>query len=104
MERTADPEAAGGAPNVSVRVLPLNGTITQVVVSGGFVILDFPTNGARSAEPTTVYSEGISGALYLDRLDEVRTYAEVWNALTAQALSVEESRQRMQEIKERHHD
>ncbi|MGC4812515.1 helix-turn-helix domain-containing protein [Micromonospora sp. DT228] len=95
---------ASDARNVSIRVLPLNGTITQVVVSGGFVILDFPTNGARSAEPTTVYNEGLSGALYLDRVDEVRTYAEVWNALTAQALSVEESRKLMQGIKERQHD
>ncbi|MFC5923172.1 helix-turn-helix domain-containing protein [Micromonospora vulcania] len=95
---------ASDAPNVSVRVIPLNATITQVVVSGGFVILDFPTNGARSAEPTTVYNEGLSGALYLDRLEEVKTYAEVWNALTAQALSVEESRKLMQGIKERQDD
>ncbi|WFE39628.1 helix-turn-helix transcriptional regulator [Micromonospora sp. WMMD998] len=95
---------ASDAPNVSVRVLPLGGAITYMVVSGGFVILNFPTKGARSAEPTTVYSEGLSGALYLDRLDEVRTYAEVWKGLAAQALSVEESRKLMQRIKERHRD
>ncbi|MEU7572546.1 helix-turn-helix transcriptional regulator [Micromonospora sp. NPDC049240] len=95
---------ASDAPNVSVRVLPLGGAITYIVVSGGFVILDFPTKGARSAEPTTVYNEGLSGALYLDRTDEVRTYAEVWKALAAQALGVAESRKLMQEIKERHRD
>ncbi|MEU8262965.1 helix-turn-helix transcriptional regulator [Micromonospora sp. NPDC048999] len=91
-------------PNVSIRVLPLNGRLSQVAVSGGFVILDFPTNGARSAEPTTVYNEGLSGALYLDRIEEVRAYAEVWNTLTDQALSVDESRKLMQRIKERHYE
>ncbi|MFY1650935.1 helix-turn-helix domain-containing protein [Solwaraspora sp. WMMB762] len=95
---------AGVAPNVSVRLLPLSKKLSQVAIAGSFVILDFPTNGARSAEPTTVYNEGLSGALYIDRLEEVRAYAEVWNALTRQALSVEESRKLMQEIKGRNHD
>jgi len=95
---------ASEAPNVSLRVLPLNGRLTQVVVSGGFVILDFPTVGARSAEPTTVYNEGLSGALYIDRLEEVRVYAEVWKTLTSQALSVEQSRKLLHGIKEKHDD
>ncbi|WP_082106359.1 helix-turn-helix domain-containing protein [Micromonospora haikouensis] len=95
---------ASTAPNVSVRVLPLNKRLSQAAIAGSFVILDFPTNGARSAEPTTVYNEGLSGALYIDRLEEVRAYAEVWNTLTHQALSVEESRKLMQAIKERNHD
>ncbi|MCW3838923.1 helix-turn-helix domain-containing protein [Micromonospora yasonensis] len=95
---------AGEAPNVSVRLLPLNKRLSQVAIAGSFVILDFPTNGARSAEPTTVYNEGLSGALYIDRLEEVRAYAEVWNTLTSQALSVEESHKIMQGIKERYHD
>lgn len=95
---------ASTAPNVSVRLLPLSKRLSQVAIAGSFVILDFPTNGARSAEPTTVYNEGLSGALYIDRLEEVRAYAEVWNTLTRQALSVEESRKLMQVIKERYHD
>jgi len=94
---------AGVAPNVSVRLLPLSKKLSQVAIAGSFVILDFPTNGARSAEPTTVYNEGLSGALYIDRFEEVRAYAEVWNTLTRQALSVEESRKLMQEIKGRNH-
>ncbi|RLP94566.1 XRE family transcriptional regulator [Micromonospora sp. BL4] len=93
---------ASAAPNVSIRLLPLDSRLSQVAVAGNFVILDFPTNGARSAEPTTVYSEGLSGALYLDRIEEVRAYAEVWKTLTAEALSVQETRKLMQDIKERH--
>ncbi|MEV4491945.1 helix-turn-helix transcriptional regulator [Micromonospora coxensis] len=95
--------AASEAPNISVRVLPLSAGLNRVCVSGSFVILDFPTKGARSAEPTTVYNDGLSGALYLDRVDEVREYAEEWNTLAAQALSVEESRELMREVKERRH-
>ncbi|MFI7022802.1 helix-turn-helix domain-containing protein [Micromonospora sp. NPDC049900] len=95
---------ASTAPNVSVRLLPLSKSLSQAAIAGSFVILDFPTNGARSAEPTTVYNEGLSGALYIDRLEEVRAYAEVWNTLMHQALGVEESRKLMQEIKEEDHD
>ncbi|WP_092375394.1 DUF5753 domain-containing protein [Micromonospora phaseoli] len=95
---------AGEAPNVSVRIAPLNGKLNRAAVAGSFVILDFPVKGARSAEPTTVYNESLSGALYLDRLDEVRAYAEVWNQLSAAALSSEESRTLLRRIMERHHD
>ena len=57
---------ASDAPNVTVRVLPFGRRLSDVAVAGNFVILDFPTHGARSAEPTTVYNEGLCGALYLD--------------------------------------
>ncbi|MEU7619584.1 helix-turn-helix transcriptional regulator [Micromonospora rifamycinica] len=93
----------GEEPNITVRVLPLGTGLSEAAIAGSFVILDFPTRGARSAEPTTVYNEGLSGALYLDRLEEVKAYAEVWSTLTAQALSVEDSQKCMQEIKEEHH-
>ncbi|MFJ6195633.1 helix-turn-helix domain-containing protein, partial [Micromonospora sp. NPDC092111] len=78
--------AASEAPNITVRVLPLGGGLSRAAIAGSFVILDFPTKGARSAEPTTVCNEGLSGALYLDRVEEVRAYAGVWSTLTAQAL------------------
>ncbi|WP_307868966.1 helix-turn-helix transcriptional regulator [Micromonospora sp. C95] len=96
--------AASDAANVTVRVLPLGRKLSDAAVVGNFAILDFPTRGARSAEPTTVYTEGLSGALYLDRVAEVRAYAGVWTELSAEALSVEESRTLLRRIRERHHD
>lgn len=93
---------ASDLPNVTVRVLPLSAGLSQAAAAGSFVILDFPTKGARSAEPTTVYKEALSGALYIDRLDEVRRYAEAWNEIDALALTVAESRTLMQAIKERY--
>ncbi|MEV2241140.1 helix-turn-helix transcriptional regulator [Micromonospora sp. NPDC049891] len=96
--------AASEKPNVSIRISPLGSKLTRAAVAGSFVILDFPTQGARSAEPTTVYCEGLTGALYLDRLEEVRAYAELWNHISAEALSVEASQTLMRQIKERQHD
>ncbi|MGC5285113.1 helix-turn-helix domain-containing protein [Micromonospora sp. DT231] len=95
--------ASNEAPNVSLRLLPIAHKLSRAAIAGSFVVLDFPTKGARSAEPTTVFKESVSGALYLDRLEEVKAYAEVWNTLREQALSVEDSCKLMQEIKERHH-
>nr|WP_231933575.1 helix-turn-helix transcriptional regulator [Micromonospora coxensis] len=95
--------AASGEPNITLRVLPLATELSRACVAGSFVILDFPTKGARSAEPTTVYKEGLSGALYLDRVEEVREYAQEWGKLAARALGVEESRELMREIRERRH-
>ncbi|MER5702217.1 Scr1 family TA system antitoxin-like transcriptional regulator [Micromonospora sp. NPDC002296] len=69
---------------------------------GGEVGVEFGVPGVEL--PTTVYNEGLSGALYIDRLEEVQAYAEVWNTLMHQALGVEESRKLMQEIKEKDHD
>ncbi|WP_018251447.1 helix-turn-helix domain-containing protein [Salinispora mooreana] len=101
IERLLD---ASTTPNISVRVMPLGGKLSQVVTSGSFVILDFPKIGLRPAEPTTVYNEGLSGALYLDRIAEVRTYADAWNSLTAQALDADDSRKALLTIKEKYYD
>ncbi|TCB90759.1 XRE family transcriptional regulator [Micromonospora zingiberis] len=96
--------AATELPNVTIRIAPLGARLNRAVVAGSFVILDFPVKGARSAEPTTVYHESLTGALYLDRLDEVRAYAEGWNQLSATALDSEESQALLRRIKERHDD
>ena len=41
-------------------------------MSGLFVILRFPVNGdGRESEPATVYKDGFTGALYLDKPQEV---------------------------------
>lgn len=85
----------------SVRVIPLATPLVHFSVTGSFVILEFPTIGTRSAEPTTVYREGLAGALYLDRAEEVRSYGEAWNFLVNNSLPEDDSRKLMQEIKEK---
>ncbi|WP_091659188.1 DUF5753 domain-containing protein [Micromonospora auratinigra] len=66
--------SASERTNVSVRVVPLAAGPHLGAVAGSFVILDFPaTKGGRTApEPSVVYSESLTGALYLDKPAELR--------------------------------
>jgi Domain of unknown function (DUF5753) len=84
---------AGAAkiPDVDLRVVPLSARPHHTLVTGAFVILEFPTTGARPAEPTTVYSEGLTGALYLDRPQEVDAFETAWAMLGDTALDVDDS-------------
>ena len=82
---------ASQAPNISVRVLPSVVGPHRASVAGGFVILDFPAVGARPPEPATVYSESLTGALYLDRPTEVSAYSDAWQELDSLALGLGES-------------
>ncbi|MGC5031089.1 helix-turn-helix domain-containing protein [Micromonospora sp. DT229] len=94
-------------PNVSVRVVPLAAGPHPGAVAGSFVILDFPTtNGGRTApEPSVVYSESLTGALYLDKPDELRAYEDTWEGLAALALGEAESRDMIKRlIGEMQHD
>jgi transcriptional regulator with XRE-family HTH domain len=73
-------------PNVSVRVLPMSAGLHPAAFCGEFTILEFPTNGNRAGEPTTIYSESLTGALYLDKPAEVKEYEDVWAALMEASL------------------
>ena len=80
----------------NVRVLPLSAAPHRASVSGKFTILEFPAldptdKGAH--EPPTVYSDGLTGAIYLDKPHEIDAYEEVWNDIDRLALSVEGSNQ-----------
>ncbi|MBO4207122.1 helix-turn-helix domain-containing protein [Micromonospora echinofusca] len=94
--------AVGQQPNVSLRVLPLGCAPSHGATAGSFVIFDFPTVGARPADPTTIYHESLTGALYLDRVEEVRAYAEAWKAFGINALNEDDSRKLLETIKEEH--
>ena len=85
--------------HVSVRVLPLSVGPHRGAVAGAFVILDFPTgNGRGPVEPPTVYHESLTGALYLDKPDEVTAYREIWSSLDGLALDEGESRKMIVKI------
>lgn len=78
--------------NISVRILPLTAGPPVAGEAGTFVILDFPAPfGRTAAEPTTIYVEGITGALYLDRPAEVAVYGQLWSDLETRALDAAQS-------------
>ncbi|MGR6319944.1 helix-turn-helix transcriptional regulator [Micromonospora soli] len=85
---------ASERPNVSVRVVPLAAGPHLGAVAGSFLILDFPvTKGGRAApEPSVVYSESLTGALYLDKPAELRAYEEAFASVAQLAQSEAESR------------
>jgi hypothetical protein len=79
------------AANVSLRVLPCSIGPHGASVAGGFIILDYPAMGTRPAGPCTVYSESLTGAFYLEKPAEVKTYADAWQTLGDLALGKEAS-------------
>ncbi|MFI7280130.1 helix-turn-helix domain-containing protein [Micromonospora chersina] len=86
-------------PNVSLRVVPFAAGPHPGSVAGSFVILDFPASkGGRAPEPSVVYSESLTGALYLDKPDELRAYENAWTGLDALALSEAESRDMIKRV------
>ncbi|MFI7080614.1 helix-turn-helix domain-containing protein [Micromonospora sp. NPDC049903] len=80
-------------PNVGIRVLPFVAGAYSGAVAGSFVILDFPaTNGGRAVpEPSVAYSESLTGALYLDKPNELAAYHGVWRSLEQLALDEAQS-------------
>jgi transcriptional regulator with XRE-family HTH domain len=74
---------AGDLANVSLRVVPLSAGFHFGLLSGPFEILRFPQNGdGTDSEPPTVYADGFTGALYLDKPHEVERYAGAFGTIT----------------------
>ncbi|WP_067466524.1 helix-turn-helix domain-containing protein [Nocardia amamiensis] len=80
-------------PSVSIRIIPLDAGSHLGLQVGPFVLLEFPehTNPVLT-EPPVVYVEGYTGALYLDKADEIDQYRTARSAIRAVALDETESR------------
>jgi transcriptional regulator with XRE-family HTH domain len=79
-------------PNVSLRVVPFSVGMHDGLLTCPFVVLRFPLNGdGQDSEPPTVYVDGFTGALYLDKPHEVerytRAFESIWNASLDEARS-----------------
>jgi hypothetical protein len=77
---------------VSIRVVPLAAGPHQGSVAGSFVMLDFPPGNQTTPEPPVVYCESWTGALYLDRAEEIAAYEKIWTSLDAVTLDEGQSR------------
>jgi transcriptional regulator with XRE-family HTH domain len=82
-------------PNVRVQILPfeLGGHPAE---SGAFTLLRFPESDLSDV----VYLEQLTGALYLDKKDEVAEYERVLAGLTKNGLSPEQTRDRLHRIRQ----
>jgi hypothetical protein len=80
--------------SVNLRIVPFSAGLHAGLVSGPFLVLRFPTNGdGRIVEPPTVYREGLTGALYLDKSHEVErhelAFLNIWDAALSENESAE---------------
>ncbi|SCL25682.1 helix-turn-helix domain-containing protein [Micromonospora inyonensis] len=79
-------------PKLSIRVLPLMAGAHYGALAGTFMMLDFPPGNRSTPQPPVIYCESLTGALYLDRPEEVGAYERVWSSLDALALGAGESK------------
>ena len=76
--------------NVDLRILPFSaGMHRGALAAGSFVILDF----AEDDEPTTVYSEALTGSAYLQDADASDRYIWAWEGILPLSLDPEKSRE-----------
>lgn len=73
-------------PNITLQVLPFT-TAAHVNPVTGFRILGFPDR----RDPTIVYVEHLTGALFLERDEEIHSYNVIFDHLRAEALGKEAS-------------
>jgi hypothetical protein len=81
--------------SVSVRILPWSaGAHGGMGAANSFNLLDFPVDPRTEEplEPPLVYVSTLTGAMYLNKSNEVSAYQLVWGDLERQALSEAESR------------
>jgi transcriptional regulator with XRE-family HTH domain len=90
-----------GLSNVSLRVAPFSAGVHPGVMSGPFVILRFPAGGdGQDSEPATVYKDGFTGALYLDKPTEVERYTQAFGSIRDACLDEDASRGLIQQAAE----
>lgn len=67
--------------------MPFTAGSHRGLISGPFEILRFPLNGnGQDTEPPTVYVEGFTGALYLDKSHEVERYTAAFANISESSL------------------
>ena len=83
----------GELPQVTLQVMPFDQG-GHSAAGGSFSILRF----AEPELPDIVYIEQLTGALYLDRLEEADHYREVMNSLSAEAETPAESARQLKRL------
>jgi transcriptional regulator with XRE-family HTH domain len=95
---------AAELPNVTLRVVPFSTGLHHGLMTGPFVILRFPVNGdGQDSEPPTVYVDGFTGALFLDKAHEIERFSDafeyIWLAAASEAASSRLIRQSAKDLR-----
>jgi hypothetical protein len=81
-------------PNVTLQILPYHQS--GYAAEGAFSILRF----AEPTLPDIVYIEHLTGALYLDRVEELEAYGRVIDRLAVDAETPDRSRQLLSKFRQ----
>ncbi|WP_297536813.1 helix-turn-helix transcriptional regulator [Amycolatopsis sp.] len=86
-------------PNVALRVATFAAGLHHGIMSGPFVTLRFPTNGdGKASEPPTVYVDGFTGDLYLDKPQEIERYDQAFQRIWGASLNEADSKKLLIEV------
>ncbi|WP_067541097.1 helix-turn-helix domain-containing protein [Nocardia crassostreae] len=84
---------AGTQPDATIRILPYSAGVPLGDLTGPFIILDFGEGIVdQPLEPSVVYVESYTGAMYFDDEDNVERYRAAHEALRRVALDGQRSR------------
>jgi hypothetical protein len=81
------------SPQVTLQIMPFDRG-GHSAAGGSFSILRFADNEL----PDVIYIEQLTGALYLDRPEEIDHYREVMNSLSAEAETPAESERQLKDL------
>lgn len=85
-------------PGITVRILPYSAGFHGGMAASAFNLLDFPDGPqGEPLEPPLTYVETLTGAMYLNKPDEVAAYELVWRDLKRKALGITASRELIEE-------
>jgi transcriptional regulator with XRE-family HTH domain len=85
---------ASGLPNVSLRIIPFSAGYHPGMLTGSFTIMRFPLNVVgEESEPPTVYSDLFTGAIWLDKPNEIERYSQAFGEIWDLSLGCDESRE-----------
>lgn len=80
--------------NVSVRIVPFQVGVHAGAVASAFSLMDFPHGpDGELIEPPLVYVDTLTGAMYLNKSDEIAAYRLVWQDLLERALTERRSQE-----------
>lgn len=90
-------------PNIDLRVLPFRSGLPVGVATGPFTILCFGSDkNGNVVEPTVVYAEAYTGAMYFEKNNDVRRYSEAYESMQQAALDIRPSRDLLREVAREH--
>jgi transcriptional regulator with XRE-family HTH domain len=95
----------GELSNVSLKVMRFAAGLHYGLMSGPFVLLEFPvTANGQASEPPTVYVDSFTGALFSDKPGEVNRYSgafeDIWHAADNEVNSSKFIREVARELRE----